>query len=104
MNKIEYEITQSDLTLLPPPKDCCQECGVKHDPTLSHNAQSFFYQYKFALLNKRSPTWADAMSHCSEEIKQAYIQYFTKLGIDINSTNLTGDLKSETEVKERLAK
>ncbi len=33
------------LTLLPPPKDCCQECAVKHEPTEPHNPQSFFYQF-----------------------------------------------------------
>ncbi len=92
------------LELLPPSKDCCQECAVKHDPSQPHNAQSLYYCFKFNLENGRSPTWADAMAHCSEEVKNHWTKYLEGVGIDVNSTNKTGDIKTEAELKERLKK
>lgn len=92
------------LELLSPAKDCCQECAVKHDPKQPHNAQSLYYAFKFNLSNGRSPTWADAMAHCSEEVKAHWIRYLEALEIDINSPNKTGDIKTELELQERLKK
>ncbi len=45
-----------------------------------------------------------AMSHCSEEVKASWTRYLKGLGIDINSSNKTGDIKTELELKERLKK
>ncbi|MDJ0593615.1 MAG: hypothetical protein QNJ72_27130 [Pleurocapsa sp. MO_226.B13] len=87
------------LTILPPPKDCCQECAVKHKPNEPHNPQSFFYQYKFNLKHGRAATWNDAIAHCPVKVKVYWQGYLKALGIDPNSTNLTGNLKSEEEVK-----
>lgn len=55
--------------VIPPPKDCCQICAVKHAPEQPHNAQSLYYQTVFHGMVGRVPTWADALAHCSDEIK-----------------------------------
>lgn len=55
--------------LLPPPKDVCQECGVKHRPEEPHNATSLFYQYQFRAYHGRWPTWKDAISQCSPDAR-----------------------------------
>lgn len=59
-------------SIMPPPKDCCQICAVKHEPTEPHNAQSLFYQMAFNGIVHRSPTWADAMAHCEEPVRKAW--------------------------------
>jgi len=61
-------------TLLPPPKDCCQKCGMKHPKGCPHNADSIFYKYWFKKHHNRWPTWEDAISHCSEEVKKGTIE------------------------------
>lgn len=58
--------------VLPPPKDRCQICGVKHDPGEPHNAQSLYYQMTFNGIVGRAPTWADAVAHCSDAVKEAW--------------------------------
>lgn len=70
--------------LLPPPKDKCQECATDHPPDYPHNNQSLFYQYKFKKDNGRWPTWADAMAHCDEKMKEFWIAELGKKGIVVN--------------------
>jgi len=65
-------VTMNEMTLLPPRKDLCQECSVKHDPTLPHNKDSLYYQFKFNKEHDRAPTWDDAMAHCTEEVKETW--------------------------------
>jgi hypothetical protein len=57
------------MMLLPPPKDKCPICATKHDPSWPHNAQSMYYQYRFYGIRGRWPTWADAMAHCSDQMR-----------------------------------
>jgi len=90
------------LTMLPPPADCCQQCAIKHDPAMPHNAQTLFYAFWFTQTHGRSPTWNDAMSHCSPDIKSQWLAHLAKLGIDPNSTNLTGNIKSQADVEHLL--
>lgn len=92
------------LELLSPRPDYCQICAEKHDPMQPHNAQNFYYQFLFNAQHDRCPTWNDAMSHCSKEVKEAWLKNFARIGVDPNSTNLTGNLKSQSEVNERLSK
>lgn len=73
------------MMLLPPAKDKCQECAERHDPEDPHNASSMFYMVKFKMDNNREATWADAISHCSDDVKKYWTEELTKLGIDINS-------------------
>lgn len=58
--------------VMPPPAGCCQICAVKHDPGEPHNQQSFYYRMVFNGIAGRSPTWADALVHCSDEMKLAW--------------------------------
>ena len=74
---------QAKMMLLPPPKDTCQVCAVKHDPRLLHNQQSLFYRYHFYAQHERWPTWKDAMAHCSDEVKAAAIAALKKQGVEV---------------------
>ena len=56
------------------PEGTCPECAVKHDPEQPHNRDSLTYQYKFYDQHGRWPTWADAMAHCPEEVKEVWTQ------------------------------
>lgn len=79
---IPANITKVDLTTgkeehelgswhaLPPSADKCQVCAVKHPPELPHNAQSLYYQMLFHGMIGRAPTWADAMAHCTDDMKR----------------------------------
>lgn len=55
--------------IIPPSADKCQICAIVHTPDLPHNAQSMYYQMTFASMIGRSPTWADALAHCSDAMK-----------------------------------
>ncbi len=57
------------MMLLPPPPGTCPTCAVKHGTTEPHNAQSMYYQYRFYYTRGRWPTWADAIAHCSPEVR-----------------------------------
>lgn len=90
------------MQLLPPHPSKCQACAWEHLETEPHNAQTLYYHFWFEAKYNRPPTWADAMEHCSEEVQQKWLAHFNKLEVDIYSTNLTGNLKSESEVEERM--
>lgn len=90
------------MQLVPPSPKKCQCCAVEHDVTEPHNAQSLFYKVWFTNQYKRSPTWADAMAHCTEEVQAEWTEAFVKIGVDISSTNLTGNIKSQQELNNRL--
>lgn len=64
---IEAKTTQ--MSLLPPAKDVCPICAVKHPARMPHNAQSMYYQYRFYAARGRWPTWADAIAHCDAEMR-----------------------------------
>ena len=58
------------MLLLPPANDVCPACATKHEPDMPHNAQSMYYMYRFFGLRKRWPTWADAMAHCRDDVRE----------------------------------
>lgn len=58
--------------VMPPAKDKCQICAVKHEPGDPHNAQSLYYQMVFNGNVGRAPTWADAIAHCEEHLREAW--------------------------------
>jgi hypothetical protein len=85
MSKIDTktgEVTHEPMSwkVLPPPKSHCQFCAQKHEPELPHNAQSLYYQLSFHGMAGRSPTWADALAHCTEEIKKEWEHILRDLG------------------------
>ena len=65
------------------PPGTCQTCAVVHELEQPHNQQSLAYQYKFYDEHGRCPTWADAMAHCSDEIKRFWISYLKTMGINV---------------------
>ena len=99
---MQIELIQKPLLMLPPAPHLCQICAIEHPEDQPHNAQSFYYQYWFALNNDRKPTWNDAMNHCPEEVKAPWLSQFAKCGIDINSPRLTGCIKNPEDLEERL--
>lgn len=63
-----------DFKILPPTPGSCSVCGVPHVEGQPHNAQSIFYQYRFYGAYGRWPTWADAIAHCTENVKQVWTE------------------------------
>ena len=66
------------------PPGTCPMCAVKHNPEQPHNRDSLAYQYKFYDEHGRWPTWADAMEHCSEEVKTYWKEALEARGIEID--------------------
>ena len=64
--------------LLPPPKDHCRICAVKHEPNMAHDASSLFFQMRFRMRYGRDGTWADAIAHLSEESQKQWMQELIK--------------------------
>ncbi|WP_414755594.1 hypothetical protein [Anabaena sp. CCY 9910] len=95
-------VVEKQLQIMPPAPHLCQVCAVAHEPDEAHNPQSFYYQYTFAMQYKRSVTWADAIAHCSEQKQELWIQFLTKLGIDIHSPDIMGGIESKEEMNRRL--
>lgn len=67
------------MMLLPPPKDACPVCAVRHEDHMPHNALSMYYLYRFYGLRGRWPTWADALAHCTPEMQAAWKQQLLDL-------------------------
>lgn len=61
----------------------CAECAVVHEPEQPHNQQSLFWQYSFREKHGRWPTWADAMAHCSPEVKQFWTEALAEHGVTV---------------------
>jgi hypothetical protein len=77
------EIPMATMMLLPPRADVCQECAVDHDPRLPHNQQSLYYQMKFKMEHGRDATWNDAMAHCTDDVKERWIEGLKIHGVEV---------------------
>lgn len=84
-------IPASEMILLPPPAGKCQECAREHDPKLPHDVQSLYYQFKFNMEHGRKATWADAMAHCSEDIKVLWTAELKKLGMEVDQNETSSN-------------
>lgn len=71
------------MMLLPPREGVCQECAKDHEAHLPHNAQSLYYQVAFQMEHGRSPSWLDAMAHCSDEMRALWTAALTARGVDV---------------------
>lgn len=60
------------MQLLPCAKNVCPACAVDHPIDTAHNAESIYYQYLFFGRHGRWPTWADAIAHCDERIREMW--------------------------------
>lgn len=65
------------------PPGTCPECAAKHGPDQPHNRDSLAYQYKFYDEHGRWPTWEDAMAHCPEWIRAAWIEALREKGVEV---------------------
>lgn len=73
----------SEWKIMPAPAGTCPDCAVDHEPGFPHNQQSLHYQYTFYGREGRWPTWADAMAHCSDEMKTYWINALSERGIAV---------------------
>ena len=74
---------KAKFMILPPDPGVCQECAVDHDPAQPHNRDSLHYQYSFYAKHGRWPTWADAMSHCTQEVKDMWTTALKEHGVEV---------------------
>ena len=66
--------------VMPAPPGHCQICGKRHEPSEPHDAQQLRYKLVFGGMIGREPTWADAIAHCSEEIRETWEGELRRLG------------------------
>lgn len=69
--------------LMPPPPGVCQECGYDHAPEMPHNVARLHYKYDFYSKHGRWPTWADAMAHCTDEMKRIWKDELRERGVEL---------------------
>lgn len=72
-----------EIRIAAPGPGCCAICATKHDPADPHDRNSLYYQNWFRKRNKRLPTWADAMAHCSPLTQAAWRDKLKKHGISV---------------------
>lgn len=82
MKKLQEVPFTGKMMMMPGPPDKCPECATDHPKEYPHN-NCLFYQYKFYYANGRWPDWADAMAHCSQEMKDTWIKELARKGIEV---------------------
>lgn len=70
---MDVEIKSFDV-MLPAKPGRCPICAHHHRPDDPHNRYSLYYQMNFYQQHGRWPNWADAMAHCDEPTKQAWME------------------------------
>jgi hypothetical protein len=87
VTRVNVKVVPFSAWTILPPMDGCGECGHEHPPELPHNPHSLTYQYTFRLREaqagrpERWPTWSDAMAHCTESMRQDWIQALSERGV-----------------------
>ncbi len=89
------EIPFESVVILPPKPGVCPICAVDHEPDQPHNRDSLYYQMKFRQQHGRFPTWADAMAHCDEHVKQLWIAALAERGVSVTMPKETADDKND---------
>lgn len=69
------------IILLPPPIAACPVCAMPHTPGEAHNADSQYYKLRFAILHGRPPSWADAIAHCTPQIRDKWTRELLLVGV-----------------------
>lgn len=84
MNTGEVIAEGPGLRLLPPAPDVCQDCAVEHGPSDPHNQQSPYYRTKFHMIHGRTPTWSDAMAHCTPAMQVVWRRHLVRVMKQLN--------------------
>lgn len=58
------------INLAAPVPGTCRVCATLHDREQPHDVNSLYYKNMFRKKHKRFPTIEDAMSHCSDSVKE----------------------------------
>jgi hypothetical protein len=77
------EERMANFTLMPAKEGTCPECATVHPADYPHNQQSIYWQYHFYGRNGRFPTWADAMAHCTDEMKAFWKKALADRGVKV---------------------
>lgn len=85
------------MSIMPPRRGLCQICATKHDAGAPHNAQSLYYRLTFAQQYGRSPNWIDAMEHCSDAMRAAWIAGLANVGVDVMAGEVNPPISSSME-------
>ena len=77
MRHMDNELRTMNI-LLPNPGQCAV-CAVLHTKEEPHDKDSLFYILTFHNAHGRSPTWEDAMAHCTPELKALWTEALRRL-------------------------
>ena len=89
------------VVIAPPVKGVCPVCAVNHDPAMPHNRDSLYYQMRFQQKHGRFPTWADAMTHCSDHVKAIWVGLLAEHGASVeDAARLEARLETRPEDSE----
>lgn len=70
-----------EIRITAPTPRTCPICAAKHDERDPHDRDSLFYQNQFYKAHRRFPSWWDAMGHCTETTKAAWVEKLKRRGI-----------------------
>jgi hypothetical protein len=68
------------MRLLPPRAGLCAVCAVDHPPEMPHNPQSLYWQMAFNTDHGRAATWADAVAHCTGQMRAKWELELKRMG------------------------
>jgi hypothetical protein len=69
--------------VIPPPPDACQVCAARHAPEEPHNPDSVYWQTVRNIAGEPMPTWADALEHVEDPLRQAWVDELAKRGVTV---------------------
>lgn len=72
-----------EVRISAPVHGTCPVCATVHDEAEPHDLSSLYYQNQFFKKNKRFPTWADALRHCSPITKAVWVEKLKKSGLSV---------------------
>jgi hypothetical protein len=75
------EVVEKSFMLLPPADGKCRICAAEHKPESPHDGTSLFYHTRFNMRYKRPATWADAIAHCSPEMRAVIATFLAGKGL-----------------------
>ena len=85
-------IPASAWTLLRPAPGLCEVCATKHEPHEPHNPDSIYWQTARHVAGEPLPTWADALAHVKDPLRQAWVEALAERGVVVpGETYLTDD-------------